>query len=78
MRTLNVRELRNEMPRLREMLEAEHELLLVSNGEPIARIVPVDSPPPRLESLAWLREKAPRQKIDSARLIREERDRRGT
>jgi antitoxin (DNA-binding transcriptional repressor) of toxin-antitoxin stability system len=78
MKTLNVRELRNEMPHLRETLEAEHELVLVSNGEPIARILPIDSAPPRLESLGWLRAKAPRQKTDSAQLIREDRDRRGT
>jgi prevent-host-death family protein len=78
MRTVSVRELRNEIPHLRETLETERELLLVSNGEPIARILPVEDEPPKLRSLAWLRAKAPFQKIDSAALIREERDRRGT
>jgi antitoxin (DNA-binding transcriptional repressor) of toxin-antitoxin stability system len=78
MKTVSVRELRIEIPRLRKTLEQEHELLLVSNGEPIARILPVETPPPRLESLAWLRAQAPFQPVDSSELLREERDRRGT
>jgi antitoxin (DNA-binding transcriptional repressor) of toxin-antitoxin stability system len=78
MRTVSVRELRNEIPRLRETLESERELLLVSNGVPIARILPVEAEPPKLKSLAWLRAKAPYQEIDSTTLIREARDRRGT
>lgn len=76
MQTLNVRELRNAIPHLRETLEREHELVLVSNGEPIARILPV-SKPPALQSLAWLRSLAPPQS-DSTPEIRAERDRRGT
>ena len=75
MRTLNVRELRAEMPRLRELLAQEHELLLVSNGEPVARILPM----PRkrqVPSLAAHRARMPMLEIPSAVLIREERDRR--
>ncbi len=41
MKTVNVRELRNEIPRLKDTLAREHELLLVSNGEPLARILPL-------------------------------------
>ena len=41
MKTINVRELRSVMPQLKETLAQEHELLLVSNGEPVARILPV-------------------------------------
>ena len=41
MKTINVRELRNAMPHLRETLAREQELLLVSHGEPLARILPV-------------------------------------
>lgn len=77
MQTINVRELRNTIPRLRETLEREHEIVLVSNGEPIARILPVTSPPP-LQSMAWFRAKNPVQVTDSTRLVRAERDRRGT
>ena len=45
MQTLNVRELRSTIPHLRETLAREHELVLVSNGEPIARILPATQPP---------------------------------
>lgn len=75
MKTLNVRELRAEMPRLRELLAQEHELLLVSNGEPMARILPM----PRkrqVKSLAAHRARMPMLEVPSAVLIREERDRR--
>ena len=75
MKTLNVRELRAEMPRLRELLAQEHELLLVSNGEAVARILPV----PRkrhVPSLAAHRARMPMLDVPSEVLIREERDRR--
>ena len=55
MKTINVRELRSVIPHLAQTLAEEEELLLVSNGQPIARIVPA-SQPPRLESLQWLRD----------------------
>jgi antitoxin (DNA-binding transcriptional repressor) of toxin-antitoxin stability system len=77
MQIINVRELRNTIPHLRETLEREHEIMLVSNGEPIARILPVNKPPP-LQSMAWFRAQNPRQTTDSTQLIRTDRDRRGT
>ena len=77
MQTINVRELRNTIPHLRETLEREHELVLVSNGEPVARILPIEQPP-KLQSMAWLRAMSPPQKTDSTALIREDRDRRGS
>lgn len=77
MKTINVRELRSVIPKLGETLAVESELVLVSNGQPIARIVPFESQPPKLESLAWLRAMIGPQ-ADSTPLIREERDRRGT
>lgn len=79
MKTINVRELRNEIPRLRETLAAEEELLLVSNGEPIARILPVQAPSrarPRLPSLKALRETMPMLTTPVEASIRAERDRR--
>lgn len=75
MKTINVRTLRAEIPRLKELLDAEHELLLVSNGEPVARILP----PLRkrqLPSLAEHRARMPMVTVPSEVLIREERDRR--
>jgi antitoxin (DNA-binding transcriptional repressor) of toxin-antitoxin stability system len=77
MQTINVRELRNTIPHLRETLEREHELVLVSNGEPVARILPMNEPPP-FESMAWLRAQSPAMEVPSEVLIRQDRDRRGS
>ncbi len=41
MKSINVRELRSAIPHLRETLAQEQELVLVSNGEPVARILPM-------------------------------------
>jgi antitoxin (DNA-binding transcriptional repressor) of toxin-antitoxin stability system len=75
MKTVNVRELRNEIPHLREILAIEHELILVSNGEEIARILPVEKRP-RIRALAGLRARVKRPLPDSTADIRAERDRR--
>jgi len=77
MQTLNVREFRNTIPHLSETLAWEHELVLVSNGTPVARILPVDGPPP-LQPMGWLRALSPASEIDSTDLVREDRDRRGS
>ena len=75
MKTVNVRELRTGIPRLREILAKEHELLLVSNGEPVARILP--APGKRhVPSLAAHRAKMQVLKGSIADLLREDRDRR--
>jgi antitoxin (DNA-binding transcriptional repressor) of toxin-antitoxin stability system len=75
MKTINVRELRSEIPRLREILAKEHELLLVSNGETVARILP--APRKRhVPSLAAHRARMPMLEVSSETLIREDRDRR--
>jgi antitoxin (DNA-binding transcriptional repressor) of toxin-antitoxin stability system len=76
MQTLNVRELRNTIPHLRETLAREHELLLVSNGELVARILPIN-PAPRFESMKWLRDQMKASPVPSEVLIRQERDGRG-
>ena len=79
MKTINVRELRALIPSLKEELAVEHELLLVSNGEPVARIVlvtPAVSGVKKLVSLKAFRKTMPMMKIPSEVLIREERDRR--
>ena len=75
MQTINVRELRSTIPHLRETLEREHELVLVSNGEPIARILPI-AQRPKLQSMKWLRDQVGSMQPDSTPLIREERDQR--
>jgi antitoxin (DNA-binding transcriptional repressor) of toxin-antitoxin stability system len=75
MKTINVRELRAGIPNLREILEREHELLLVSNGVPVARILPAPRKRP-FQSLAEHRARMQRVKVPSEVLIREERGRR--
>jgi antitoxin (DNA-binding transcriptional repressor) of toxin-antitoxin stability system len=75
MKIVNVRELRNEIPRLRDILAKEQELLLVSNGETVARILP--APARRhVPSLATHRAKMRPLETSVAELLREERDRR--
>lgn len=75
MKTINVRELRGEIPRLRELLAQEHELLLVSNGEPVARILPV-ARKRHVPSLAAHRAKMQPLKRTVAEMLREHRDKR--
>jgi antitoxin (DNA-binding transcriptional repressor) of toxin-antitoxin stability system len=74
MKSLNVRELRAAIPTLKETLEAEHEILLVNGGEPVARILPL----PRKRHVPSLEAfRATIKPIDSLEpLFREERDRR--
>ena len=75
MKTINVRELRSVMPQLKETLAQEHELLLVSNGEPVARILPVLRKR-QVPSLAAHRAKMPMVGVPTEALLRKERDRR--
>lgn len=75
MRTISVRELRSVMPQLKETLAREHELLLVSNGEPVARILPVPGAR-RVSPLAAHRARMAPAAVPSEVLVREERDRR--
>ena len=75
MQTMNVREFRNTIPHLKETLAREHELVLVSRGETVARIYSAEQPK-RLQSLKWLRDMAGGIQPDSTADIRAERDRR--
>jgi antitoxin (DNA-binding transcriptional repressor) of toxin-antitoxin stability system len=75
MKTINVRELRSAIPQLKQTLEQEHELLLVSNGEPVARILPVRRRR-QAPSLATHRARMAVVGEPSEVLLREERDRR--
>ncbi|MBE7418918.1 MAG: prevent-host-death protein [Ideonella sp.] len=75
MKTINVRELRGAIPRLRETLAKEHELLLVSNGEPLARILPV-ARKRHVPSLAAHRAKMRPLQRTVGQLLRDDRDQR--
>ncbi len=77
MKTMNVRELRQETPRLKQTLADEGEVLLVSNGEPIARLLPVTAKArPKLPSMKAFRAKMPMLDPPISEDIRRERDRR--
>jgi antitoxin (DNA-binding transcriptional repressor) of toxin-antitoxin stability system len=78
MKTISVRQLRAATPRLKQCLEQEGALLLVSNGEPIACLTPVlrSSPAVRLTSLKAFRALQPKPMTSVEQIIREERDRR--
>ena len=76
MLTINVNELDDMIAHLRETLERERELTLISDGEPVARLLPITERRP-LESPASLRALVPMQP-DSTLSIREDRDRRDT
>ena len=75
MKSISVRELRGAIPHLRETLAQEHELLLVSNGEPLARILPIARKrdvPSLAAHRAGMRALAPGVLVG---LVRDERDR---
>ncbi len=75
MKTLNVRELRETIPKLKEALAREGELVLVSNGEPVARLTPVEQRRCRLPSLKSFRDRQPMTAAGAIEAwIREERD----
>jgi antitoxin (DNA-binding transcriptional repressor) of toxin-antitoxin stability system len=75
MKNVNVRELRTCIPRLREILAKEHQLLLVFNGEPVARILPA----PAKRNVPPLTAHRVKMRVlngSIADLLREDRDRR--
>lgn len=75
MRTMSIRALRQETPRLKQTLAEAGEVLLVSNGEPIARLLPVETAPRRrLPSLKAFRDAQPGGGTSIQELIRRERD----
>lgn len=75
MQTINVRQFRSIMPSLKQMLALEQELILVSNGVPVARVLPIDAlPTPTLRSLASFRDSLGKTLPDSTLDLRAERD----
>ena len=41
MATVTIRNLRNEFPKVKEVVEAEGEVIVTDNGRPVARLVPL-------------------------------------
>ena len=73
MKKLTIREARQSLPHLERLLEAEGELMVTRRGEPIARLMPINSKRP-IPSHRGLREQMARLRKGSERLIREDRD----
>jgi prevent-host-death family protein len=71
MRRITVRETRQELSRLEELL-AKGEVTITRRGKPVARLLPIGSRP--IPSHRELRESMPRLRRGSERLQREERD----
>ena len=76
MKNLNIREIRQELAHLDELLAREGEVILTRHGKPIARVLPItqESGTLHLPSLKWLRDKMPQTGVGSEVLIREDRD----
>lgn len=75
MKTINVRELRAQMPNLKQALADAQELLLVSNGEAIARILPVAAKRHVPSMAAHRARMTPLPAGTLAQALREDRDR---
>lgn len=76
MKNINIREIRQELGRLDDLLAREGEIILTRHGKPIARMLPIahEGASLHLPSLKWLRDKMVKQEIGTEVLIREDRD----
>lgn len=70
---MSIREARQALSRLAQVLEEEGEVTITRRGREVARVVPVGGKRP-IPSHKALRETMPRLRRGSGRLIREERD----
>ena len=73
MKTLTIREARQALSHLDEILAAEGEITITKRGKAVARVIPLGGAM-RIPSHKALREKMPYQDVASEVLIREERD----
>ena len=55
MKTLTIREAREGLSHPEQMFADDDEVLVVRHGEPVARILPVGKPRPKIRSLAVFR-----------------------
>lgn len=76
MRSISVREMRTELPRLERILAEEGEVVITRHGKPVARVLPT-MPESGIPSRAELRARMRRLEVGSEVLIREDRDGRG-
>jgi len=72
---ISIREMRNQLGQLDELLAEKHELIITRHNKPVARVLPVKGEKPRPDHSA-LRDRLPYQETGSEilqRLDREER-----
>ena len=72
---ISIREMRNHLGRLDDLLAQEHELIITRHNKPVARVLPIHGDKPRPSHKA-LRERMPRQEIASEVLLRLDREER--
>ena len=72
---VSIREMRNQLGRLDELLAEEHELIITRHNKPVARVLPIKGYEPKPDHKV-LRDRLPSQETGSEvlqRLDREER-----
>lgn len=74
MKQLSIREMRQGLAHLDDLLASEGEILITRRGRPIARVFPVE-PTRTLPSLKGFRARQPMQAIPSELLLQQERER---
>jgi antitoxin (DNA-binding transcriptional repressor) of toxin-antitoxin stability system len=70
---LSIREMRNQLGRLDELLEVENELIITRHNKPIARVLPIKGEKMRPDHKA-LRNRLPFQETGSEVLQRQDRE----
>jgi len=75
MRTMSIREAREQLTNVDEIATKVGEIVLTRRGRPVARILPLRGAH-RLPPRASLRKKMPRMSVPSEALVRAERDER--
>ena len=75
MKNLNIRQARQALPHLKQILATEGEIIITKRGEPVARLMQIGSNLP-MPSHRDLRKKMPRMRKSSSQLIRADRDER--
>ena len=74
MRSLSIRELREALPSIAQMVESEGEVLLTRHGRPLVKLVRLQ-PALTAPSHADLRATMPRMTVSSDELVRADRER---
>lgn len=73
MKNLSIRQARQALPHLKQILATEGEIMITKRGEPVARLIQLGRNMP-IPSHRELRKKMPRMRKSSSQLIRMDRD----